>query len=110
MLPRRLLIHTCTIQDKSASTEGYEQVNTWEDIAIDVPCRHTTDDNVSIADGIMRVNTDNDLFSFQPDVEIVRGNRIVFEGENFDVIKVNNASDNTGIHHIVVRARKTDNA
>jgi hypothetical protein len=110
MLPRRLLIHTCNIQEKTASLDGYEQVDAWSDTAVDVPCRHSTDKGVSISDSNIRINTDDDIFNFQPDVEIVRGNRIVFEEENYDVIKVNNASDATGVHHIVVRARKTDNA
>jgi hypothetical protein len=104
-----LLIQLCTIQAKSLTTTGYEQIESWEDVAEDVPCRKDKDNSPSISDGDMRKNTDNDLFYFMPTVVIERGNRIIIDGETYDVLKVNKSMDSTEVHHLEVTARMTDN-
>lgn len=103
-----LLIHTCTIQSKSLSTSGYEQTASWSDVATDVPCRHDSDNGAAITDADLRINRDDDIFFFLPNVTIRRGNRIVHDGENFDVIKVNKLYNAAALHHLEVRARYVD--
>jgi len=103
-----LLISTCDIQAKSASLSGYEKVVSWADVATGVPCRHDSDNSPKIQDGVVRENSDDDVFFFEPDVEIARGNRIVEDGLSFDVIKVNKSYDGSGVHHLEVRARQVD--
>ena len=48
------------------------------------------------------------LFIFNPEINIKRGNRIVFDSDNYDVIKVNKSYDSVGIHHLEVLARLID--
>lgn len=102
-----LLIETCTIQSKTLNTSNYEKIDTWTDVATDVPCRHE-DSGVKIQDSELRINTDDDLFFFNPDVTISRDNRIVYDGKNYSVIKVSKLRDSTTIHHLEVIARFTD--
>lgn len=104
-----LLIHTCDIQAKTLNREGYEKREEWADIASDVACRHDSKNSVAIADGGIRVNTDDDLFFFEPTVTIARGNRIVHDGEQYTVIKVNKLYAKASLHHLEVVARATDN-
>lgn len=59
-------------------------------------------------DGV-RVNLDDDVFFFNPDAIVARGQRIVIEGKNFDVLKVKKMSDSKGVHHLEATARATDN-
>lgn len=103
-----LLIHTCTIQSKTLQASGYEKTQVWGNIATDVPCRHDSDTGANITDGDLRVNTDDDIFFFNPGVTIKRGNRIVEGGKNYDVIKVNKLYDASVLHHLEVRARYVD--
>lgn len=105
-----LLIHTCTIQRKALTQVAYEKVKSWDTIASNVPCRHNSDNGAKIADTEIRVNTDDDVFFFNPGVSIARDNRIVYDGRNFDVIKVNKLYDSTALHHLEVKARYVDNA
>lgn len=103
-----LLIQTCTIQSKALSLSGYEKVEGWSDVATDVPTRKDRDNGASISDGEMRQNTDDDLFFFLPGVVIARGNRILLDGDYYDVIKVNKLLDSVGLHHLEVKARFVD--
>lgn len=103
-----LLIHTCNIEAKTLTTTGYEKVPTWEATSEDVPCRKDSSTGVKITDSNIRLNTDDDMFFFLPDVEIVRGNRIAFEGDHYDVIKVNKLYDRSSLHHLEVIARNVD--
>lgn len=104
-----LLIHICSIQAKSLVTSGYEKTLTWADIAYLVPCRKDANTTGGPTDSAqLRTNVDDDIFFFNPDVTITRGNRIVFENENYDVIKVNKCYDSVGLHHIEVIARLID--
>jgi len=103
-----LLIHFCSIQAKTLATSGYEKTKTWGDIATLVPCRKDANTSTSIVDGQVRTSTDDDIFFFNPDVTIARGNRIVFDGDTYDVIKVNKCYDSVGLHHIEVLARIID--
>lgn len=103
-----LLIHTADIQAKTLNTSGYEQLPTWTNIATAVPCRHDYDSSVSISDAEMRVNTDDDIFFFNPEVVIDRGNRIVSGGQTFDVINVNKLYNSTVLHHLEVTSRLVD--
>lgn len=102
-----LLINLCTIQEKTQVVQGYEKVLAWSDVAVDVPCRKDSASG-NISDTEIRVNTDEDIFFFNPDVVVKRGNRIIFDIENYDVIKVNKNYDSKGIHHLEVIARITD--
>lgn len=104
-----LLIHTCSIQAKTLNRSGYEKTETWSDIATGVATRHDSSNGVKISDGGIRINTDDDLFFFEPTVTIARGNRIVHDGINYDVIKVNKLYAKAAIHHLEVVARATDN-
>lgn len=100
-----LLIHTCDIQEYTTSTSGYETTKAWANKAADVPCRKTANTRPDIQDTEIRVNTDDDLFSFKPDVDIERGDRIVYEGNNFDVVKINKVYGGENLHHITVMGR-----
>lgn len=104
-----LLIQTCTIQQKTISQVTYEKSITWGNVALLVPCRKEVSPSIKISDTDFRSNTDDDLFFFKPDVVIIRGNRIILDGENFDVIKVNKVLDAVGVHHIEAVARLVDN-
>lgn len=103
-----LLISLCNIQEKAMALSGYVTAPTWSTIFTNVPTRKDSVTNASISDGQVRENTDDDVFFFNPDVVIKRGNRIVFLSENYDVIKVNQVYDSVGIHHLEVVARITD--
>ena len=103
-----LLIQTCDIQGKTLNQTGYEKTKTWSNISTDVPCRKDSDNGAKINDDLVRINTDDDLFFFGPDVTIDVGNRIVLDAENYDVIKVNESLDSKGVHHIEVKGRLTD--
>lgn len=103
-----LLIHTATIQSKSTQTEGYEQVEDWSDVAEDVPCRKDDSTNVKIDDSNIRLNTDEALFFFLPDANVIRGNRILMDGDLYDVVKVAKLYNRTTLHHLEVLARLVD--
>jgi len=103
-----LLIHTCTIQAKTLNTSGYEQVESWANVATLVPCRHDFDGSLAISDTELRVNTDDDVFFFNADAVISRGNRIVIDAKNYDVIKVKKLYDSAALHHLEVVARAVD--
>src|SRR5690606_1965209 len=103
-----LLIQTCTIQEKTLSLSGYEQLPTWENVAENVPCRVSKKNSVSIQDAEYRLNIDDELVFFENDAPIARGNRIIISGENYDVLKVNEVYNSKEIHHLEVVARHTD--
>ena len=105
----KLLISVCNIQSKTLNTSGYEQIESWTTIGSDVPTRKDRANSVKFSDTEIRENNDDDMFFFNPDVSIQRGNRIVFLGENYDVLKVNPSYDSGGVHHLEVVARFTDN-
>lgn len=100
-----LLIQTCTIEQKSLSTSGYEQIEDWAELATDVPCRKDTANNVKREDQGFEVNVDDDLFFFNPDVDISKGNRILIDSEYYEVLKVNKVLDSKAVHHIEVIGR-----
>ena len=102
------LIHTCTIEEKTLVQESYEQTEEWAVRAASVACRKDSDNSAKITDGLIRMNTDDDLFFFNPDVEIDRGNRILLDGDYYDVIKINKLYGATSLHHLEVIARLTD--
>jgi hypothetical protein len=104
-----LLISLCTIQGKALIQDGYEKTKSWTNIATDVPCRKDSVTKADIKDETIRVNTDDDIFFFNPGVSISRGNRILFGTEYYDVIKVNNVYDSSAVHHLEVVARLIDN-
>lgn len=104
-----LLIQTCTIQQKTISQVTYEKSIAWSNVSTNVPCRKEAGQSVKINDSEFRSNTDDDIFFFNSDVIIIRGNRILLGGEYYDVIKVNEVLDSVGIHHIEAVARIVDN-
>lgn len=103
-----LLISLCDIQGKSLAVSGYTTAPTWSTLFTSVPTRKDSQTGSSISDGQVRENTDDDVFFFNSDVIIKRGNRIIFSGETYDVIKVNPVYDSVGVHHLEVVARFTD--
>ena len=107
-----LLINKCDIQSKSMSVSGYEKTPTWSDVATNVPCRKGSinGNRVRIQDTQLRTNTDDEIFYFNPDVVIVRGNRIKFENDLYDVVKANKCQDSSKVHHIEVVTRLVDHA
>lgn len=104
-----LLISLCNIQRKALALTGYTTAPVWSAHLSSVPCRKDSVTNSSISDGQIRENTDDDVFFFNPDIDVKRGDRIIFSSENYDVIKVNQVYDSVGIHHLEVVARITDN-
>jgi len=98
----------CTIQAKTLNTSGYEQVASWTTVADNVPTRMDRDNSAKIEDTNIRINTDDNLFFFNPTVTVERGNRIVLEGKNYDVIKVNKLYRKVSLHHLEVVGRLTD--
>lgn len=105
----KLLISLCDIQSKSIVNDEYEPEEVWVDVATDVPTRKDRTNSPKISDNEQRENNDDDLFFFDADVSISRGNRIKFDEEYYDVIKVNKSYDSKAVHHLEVTARLTDN-
>jgi len=104
-----LLTNLCDIQVKARTTTGYEKVLSWSNVATGVHTRKDSSTGASIQDTQIRLNTDDDVFFFNADVVIKRGNRIVFDSENYDVIKVNKCyGGSSAIHHLEVVARLVD--
>lgn len=104
----QLLINLCDIQEKTLVTTGYTTNPTWATVFTSIPTRKDSVTSASISDGQLRENTDDDIFFFNSDVNIKRGNRILFDNDTYDVIKVNKVYDSTGIHHLEVVARYVD--
>lgn len=104
----KLLLDTCTIQAKALALNGYERTEDWSDIATDVPCRRNTR-SVKIADEEKRLSLDDDLFFMPAGTTVARGNRIIFNGDTFDVIKVNQMQNRRATHHLQVIARLAEN-
>jgi len=105
-----LLIHTCNIQTKSRTRDGHEVVDGWTNTLTGVACRHNGKTTAKIADAGIRVNTDDDIFFFTSAIAVARGQRIVYDGANYDVIKVNKVAGRAAAHHKEVIARYTDHA
>lgn len=103
-----LLSSTCNIQAKTLALSGYETLPTWANIATDVACRKDSANTPSYSDAGIRVNSEDDLFFFDAEVSIIKGNRIVFDGDTYDVIRVNKSYGAVGVHHLEVTARHTD--
>lgn len=103
-----LLISLCDIQEKTLVTSGYTTTPAWNTVFTNIPTRKDSVTSTNIYDGQIRENTDDDIFFFTNDVIIKRGNRVLFDSELFDVIKVNKVFDSDGVHHLEVVARYVD--
>ncbi len=105
-----LLPSICDIQAKVLSTTGYEKTAGFESIATEVPTRKQSVNaqRILVSDTQVRENIDDDIFFFNPDVTISRGNRIVFDSESYDVLKVTKVFGFSAVHHIEVITRITD--
>lgn len=103
-----LLTSTCNIQTKAISRNTYEPVVTWSAHLSNVACRMDSSNSPSYRDVGIRVNDDQCLFFFNPDVDIKRGYRIDFDGDFYDVIKVNKCFGQTEVHHLEVVAKVID--
>ncbi len=103
-----LLISTCDIETKTLAQAGYEKTASWTVALSGVPTRKDRANGASISDGEKRLNTDDDLFFFEPTVVIDRGDRISYEGGYYDVLRVNKLYDEEAIHHLEVTARYID--
>ena len=102
-----LLINTCNIQAKTQSTGSYEKIKTWATFLSGVRCRKDTSSG-NISDTELRTNIDDDIFFFNSDVAVKRGNRIIFDTDAYDVVKVNKIYDAIGLHHLEVMTRFVD--
>ena len=102
-----LLISVCNIQEKTLAVTGYTTAPTWSTLFTNVPTRKDSQTGSSILTARC-VKIPMTMFSFNPDVVIKRGNRIIFTNETYDVIKVNPVYDSVGVHHLEVVARYTD--
>jgi len=96
-----LLINTCTIQRKTvSSTDAYGQpIYTWGDVAgmVDIPCRHVVGKGVEIKVGQeVRIVYDQ---LFLEDIAITASDRVVLDGETWEILEVRFRQDGTGGHH-----------
>lgn len=102
------LTQTCTIQGKSDTQDGYEQVTSWVDEKTGVPCRKDSSNSPDISDGTIRINSEDDLFFLKAGEPVDRSKRLVFDGGSYDVLKVNEVYARNSVHHLEVVARLTD--
>lgn len=103
-----LLIHSCTIQRSTLNLSGYEQTKSWSNLATSVPCRKDSNVGASRVDGDMRTNVDNEVFFFNPDAPVLRGDRIIFDGITYDVVDVSKQYDSKALHHLEVEVLEVD--
>lgn len=103
-----LLTSLCDIQRKSKAKAGYETTISWSTIASAVPTRKDSATSASIQDTKIRINTDDDIFFFNPGQDVKRGDQILFDSEKYDVIKVNKSYGASAVHHLEVVARLQD--
>lgn len=103
-----LLIQTCNIEEKTLSQNNYEQIASWSVKLSDIKCRKDSTNSPKIEDIDYRTNIDDDLFFFDADIDIVRGNRIVLDNEYYDVVKVNKVYNDSELHHLEVVGRFVD--
>lgn len=92
---------------------GFERISAWDNLYTDVPCRHNYAKGVSVSSGGIggtRENMDDDVFFFDSNAVIVEGNRIVHDGNNYDVLKVSKMYASNSIHHFEVVARLVTHA
>lgn len=103
-----LLLETCTIQAKALVQSGYEKTEDWSDVVTDVPCRKNSTNSPRVEDSEKRLNVDDDMFFLQAGTPVVRGNQIIYKGDTYDVLKVNELQSRRRIHHLQVTARNID--
>ena len=94
-----LLIHTCTTQRfTEAAGDAYgNPVLTWADNQSDIACRLTTASGREIKVGAELVIADYKLFV--GDVDIIEQDRIVIDSLTYEVLLVEEYSDETVGHH-----------
>lgn len=106
------LIETCDIKEKTItpiSVGSYEKVSVWSVKLSDVPTRKDIS-NASTGSNSLKVSDtfNDDLFFFEASVNVSRGDLIVYDSQEFDVINVNKVLDSVGVHHLEVTARRVD--
>lgn len=110
----QLLIHTCKIQTRGHTTNGFgEKEYTWTDTFIGVPCRFYQPsskfvggmDRKAVGEFVRKLPK---IF-LKKDQVIVEENRIVgtkgFE-EMYDVESIKKVNDSVGVHHIECELKK----
>jgi len=98
-----LLINTCTVKRHTVTgTDAYGQpVYNWADHLVDEPCRWSIPKNkenreIKIGAEVVIV----DLQLFLGDVDITEQDRVVLDGETYEVISSVKRQDGTGEHHV----------
>jgi len=100
-----LLKDTCTIQQK-AETQGStgSVVFSWSTKASGVLTRKRRNNQPKIYDTLSKTYVDDYIFYFLPTVAIAIEDRILIDGEYYEVVSV--ATDSEG-HHLEVKAKIT---
>lgn len=100
-----LLKDTCTIQQKT-NTQGDTgaKTSTWSTKASGVLTRKRRNNQPKIYDALSKTYVDDYIFYFLPSVSIAIENRILADGEYYEVLSV--ATDSEG-HHLEVKAKLT---
>ena len=83
-----LLTQTCTIEQRAYSPDDFgQQIESWSDRAVDVPCRF--DPSGFSVDKVGRQLTTGQFRLFiKKSQEVILSDRIVFEGETYRVLDV----------------------
>lgn len=94
-----LLIHTCTTQRfTEGAADGYgNPILTWADNLTDIACRLTTAKGRELKVGAELVVADYKLFVL--DVDITEQDRIVIDSLTYEVLLIEEYSDDSAEHH-----------
>jgi len=103
-----LLINTCTVKRHAVTgTDAYGQpVYNWTDHLTDEPCRWSTPKNTEIKVGAEVVIVDKQLFL--GDVDITEQDRVVLDGNTYEVVSSVKRQDGTGEHHVEAFLRRVE--
>lgn len=103
-----LLINTCTIKRHAITgTDAYGQpIYNWVDHLIDQSCRWSTPKNTEIKIGAEVVIVDRQLFL--EDIDITEQDRVVMDGETFEVIASVKRQDGISEHHVEAFLRRIE--
>lgn len=97
---KQLLIHRCTIQEKTtAQNDVGQMIETWSEKEANVKCRANLDRTPSVSETIGKQTTQGGRFYFDIATEIEVYDRIVFDGNTYDVVLA--PQDSSG-HHLEV--------
>ena len=111
-----LLVHLCTIQERSATTNSLgEQTYTWAAASTDVKCRLAPSNTGTTKSGGM-LRLESGEFVERAPILILKSTETVTEinrivgtygfSDTYEVIKVRNAYDGLSLHHIECDLKK----